>query len=173
MTDRTFVDTNILVYARDAGETRKQPLAAECLNQLWRTRSGRISMQVLSEYYVTVTHKLKPGMTTDAAWDDIGDLMSWKPRDTDRETLTRAYETVRRYGTTWWDSMIVAAAELQGCSILLSEDFQEGMVFFGQLRVRNPFTPTVEEPSTAYTAQEAPIPRHRARGRPRSHPGAS
>jgi len=170
MSDKCFVDTNILVYARDAGEKRKQPIAARCLEQLWRTRTGRTSMQVLSEYYLTVTRKLKPGMDREAAWNDVTAFLSWMPQAVDRETLVRAHETEGRYRTSWWDSMVVAAARLQGCQILLSEDFQDGMIFFGQLQVRNPFKLSVDEPSIDYQASEKPMSRHRARGRPRIRP---
>ena len=66
-----FVDTNVFVYARDAGETGKQPLAEAWLKALWRQRRGRLSYQVLHEYYVTVTRKLRPGISMKDARDDV------------------------------------------------------------------------------------------------------
>jgi predicted nucleic acid-binding protein len=172
MTESTFVDTNILVYARDAGQQTKQVVAQECLRQLWQQRAGRISIQVLSEYYVTLTRKLKPGLSADTAWDDIDALMAWNPQPIDRAVLTRAREIERRYRTSWWDATIVAAAHAQGCRILLSEDFQHGMAF-DQLKVRNPFASELNESNAGYTDYAAtirPRPRHRPRGRPRKSP---
>ena len=83
MTAPVFVDTNVLVYARDAGEKRKQHLAASWLERLWRERSGRTSIQVLSEYYVTVTRKLNPSRKQVDAWDDVHAFLSWKPQSID------------------------------------------------------------------------------------------
>ncbi|MGO8831141.1 MAG: PIN domain-containing protein [Steroidobacteraceae bacterium] len=160
-----FVDTNILVYARDLDHGRKQQAAAECLNMLWRERTGRTSIQVLSEYYVTVTRKLKPGIKAEDAWDDVQALMSWEPQPIDAEVLERAREIERRYRTGWRDAAIVAAAQAQSCSVLLSEDFQDGMLF-GQLTVRNPFASRVEQSHAEYRVALMPRPRHRARGRP-------
>lgn len=166
MSEPVFVDTNILVYARDSGQGRKQESAAEALRLLWQERAGRTSMQVLGEYYVTLTRKFKPGVDADNAWDDVQALMSWEPQPIDRELLTRARETERRYRTSWWDAMIVAAAQMQSCAILLSEDFPDGMVFFDQITVRNPFSAKVEDAQAPYPVTVRPRLRHRERGRP-------
>jgi predicted nucleic acid-binding protein len=164
MTDLVFVDTNILVYARDSGQQQKQPLAADYLKTLWQQRAGRTSMQVLSEYYVTVTRKLMPGMESEDAWDDVQALLSWNPPPIDRDLLLGAREIERRYGTSWRDALIVSAAQAQHCNILLSEDFQTGLVF-GPLTVRNPFASAVAEPAAEYPTIR-PRERHRPRGRP-------
>jgi hypothetical protein len=102
----------------------------------------------------------------DDAWDDVKALMSWEPQATDAAVLNRAREIELRYRTSWWDATIVAAAQAQNCAILLSEDFQHGMVF-GPVTVRNPFLPRVEETThdTVYSSAVA-RPRHRPRGRP-------
>jgi predicted nucleic acid-binding protein len=165
MNEPTFVDTNILVYARDSDQGHKQKTAAHRLSELWQERAGRTSVQVLSEYYVTLTRKLKPGVRAEDAWDDVLALMSWEPQPLDGEVFERAREIERRYRTSWWDATIVAAAQSQSCAVLLSEDFQDGMAF-GQLIVRNPFAPRVEETGNAYRIPVMPHPRHRARGRP-------
>jgi predicted nucleic acid-binding protein len=134
------------------------------LHRLWQDRTGRISVQVLSEYYATLTGKLKPGIMADDAWDDVRALMSWEPQPIDCAVLELAREIERRYLTRWWDATIIAAAEIQGCTTLLSEEFQNGVIF-GEVRVRNPFVPRVED-----AAGESKIPvarsRHRNRGRP-------
>jgi predicted nucleic acid-binding protein len=165
MNEPTFVDTNILVYARDSDQGRKQKTAAHCLSVLWQERTGRTSVQVLSEYYVTLTRKLKPGIRADEAWDDVQALMSWDPQPIDVEVLERAREIERRYRTSWWDATIVAAAHSQSCAVLLTEDFRDGMAF-GRLTVRNPFASRVEERGDPYQTPMVPRPRHRTRGRP-------
>ncbi len=140
MTGPVFVDTNILVYARDAGEPVKQPLALELLRLLWESRRGRISPQVLQEYYVTVTRKLKPGLAKEAARDDISALLAWQPLAPSRTTFSKAWEIEDRFGFSWWDSLIVASAVESRCAILLSEDLQDGQEI-GGLQIRNPFSP--------------------------------
>ena len=165
MTGAVFVDTNVLVYARDLSEPIKQPVARRWLDQLWRAQSGRTSMQVLNEYYVTVTRKLKQGMRPDEAWDDVQDLLAWDPRAIDRELLHSAREVERRYRLSWWDSLVIAAAQLQDCDILLSEDMQAD-ARFGDVTICNPFVAKVEEPRTTY--QPRTLTRHRSPGRPRS-----
>src|SRR5882757_4903318 len=165
MNDAVFVDTNLLVYARDAAEGAKQRTAVSWLELLWREQRGRTSMQVLSEYYVIVTRKLKPGLPPEDAWDDVQSLLAWEPQRIDRELFTLAHEIERRYQISWWDSQIVAAAQLQNCPTLLTEDLQDGMVF-GALTIRNPFKTKVEESPSHYTFTPMASPRHRRRGRP-------
>jgi predicted nucleic acid-binding protein len=161
-----FVDTNIFVYARDASEPVKRPIAIRRLEDLWREHRGRTSTQVLSEYYVTVTRKLERPLDADVAWSHVQDLLTWEPEETTPALLRRAREVERRYATGWWDSMIIAAAQLQDCSVLLSEDFQDGMMFDG-VTVRNPFTTKVaDDGHVAYAAPRARVTRHRPRGRP-------
>lgn len=138
MSDRTFVDTNILLYSRDASEPEKQSIAAARLADLWEARQGRVSAQVLSEYFVNVTRKLKPGLPVDEAWDDIEALAAWEPVAIGMPLLTRAFAVQRRYHLSWWDSMIVAAAEFAGCERILSEDLSHGASYFG-IEVENPF----------------------------------
>ncbi len=79
MSVRVFVDTNVLVYARDSSEPEKQPRAAQWLEKLWRARAGRLSLQVLQEYYVTVTQKLDPGLDLARARSDVRALAAWQP----------------------------------------------------------------------------------------------
>ena len=160
-----FVDTNVLVYARDASEPAKQAVAAEWLRELWAEQRGRTSVQVLSEYYTTVTSKLRPGLPADDAWEDVTALFAWEPQNIDRHVLARAREIERRHSLSWWDSMIVAAAQLQNCDTLLSEDLQNGWVC-GAVIIRNPFVDRVEEDRQDYAATLAPVSRHRRPGRP-------
>lgn len=166
-----FVDTNVLVYARDSTEPAKQAAAAGWLRELWLEQRGRTSVQVLSEYYVTVTRKLQPGLDSEEAWDDVNALLAWRPREIDSDLLMRAREVERRYTVSWWDSMIVAAAQLQNCALLLSEDLEDGLVC-DAVTVRNPFGGRVAEDHAEYSAVPTPVSRHRRPGRPRrAHTG--
>jgi predicted nucleic acid-binding protein len=166
MTALVFVDTNILVYARDARQESKREIATQWLARLWHGQTGRTSVQVLSEYYVTLTRKLKPGILADDAWDDVQALMAWEPQQIDRELLSLSREVERRYRLSWWDSMVVAAAQLQSCVVLLSEDLQDRMVF-DRVTVRNPFAMKVEDVQAEYRVTAPEHPRHRKPGRPR------
>jgi predicted nucleic acid-binding protein len=162
MSALVFVDTDVLLYARDAGEPGKQPRAAEWLGYLWREQLGRTSTQVLCEYYVNLTRRLDPGLAPDEAWDDVQALLSWRPQPIDQDTLLRGREIEMRYRLSWWDSLIVAAAQLQGCAILLTEDLQDGAVL-GGVTVRNPFSFRIED--AAGGSYQLAMPSRR-RGRP-------
>lgn len=166
MTVRCFVDTNVLVYARDAREPIKQVRAAEWIDLLWREDAGRTSAQVLSEFYSVVTRRLIPRVSPDEAWDDTRMLFAWDPQPIDATLLARAREIEQRWRLSWWDSMVVAAAQLQGCALLLTEDLQDGAQY-GGVTVHSPFTHGVREPFPAYAVAPALRPRHRGRGRPR------
>jgi predicted nucleic acid-binding protein len=166
MTAPVFVDTNVLVYARDAREGEKQARAAAWLAHLWRERLGRSSLQVLSEYYVCLTRKLTPRVPPVEAWDDARTFFAWRPQAIDEALFARAHEIEQRFQLSWWDSMIVGAAQLQDCAVLLTEDLHDGTVF-GGVTVRSPFTLAVGEGAAAYAARPGPTSRHRRRGRPK------
>lgn len=163
MSTLVFVDTNVLIYAYEAADPVKSARSREWLTKLWRDRSGRTSMQVLSECYSNLTRKLR--LAPEAVWDDVASFFAWRPLAIDEGVLRRAREVQRRYQISWWDSMIVAAAQLQDCQVLLTEDLQDGMVF-GTLAVRSPFSSVLEQPLAAYTLERA-APLHRPRGRPK------
>jgi predicted nucleic acid-binding protein len=134
----TFVDTNVLVYARDTSEPDKQPRAAAWMAHLWEAQAGRTSVQVLNEYYVTVTHKLSPGLDRAIARADIRDLTTWRPTAVDHATVETAWGLEDRFSLSWWDSLIVASAIGLGCDRLLTEDLSDGQDFDGVVVV-NPF----------------------------------
>jgi predicted nucleic acid-binding protein len=133
-----FVDTNVLVYARDASEPEKQPQAAAWIEHLWRTRTARLSFQVLHEYYAATTRKLKPGLTPEQARADVRDLLAWRPVPAGTELLEAGWSVEDRFGLSCWDALIVAAARIAGCEYLLTEDLQHGAELEG-LRVVSPF----------------------------------
>ncbi len=138
MTEKVFVDSNVLVYARDASEPEKQPLAAAWMRYLWEARCGCLSFQVLQEFYVIVTQKLDPGMRGEAARRDVEALFAWSPLSPDAPMIRDAWQLEDRYSLSWWDALIVSAARAAGCNSLLSEDLQDGQDYQG-VRVLNPF----------------------------------
>jgi len=133
-----FVDTNVLVYARDASEPDKQPRAAAWVEHLWRTRTARLSFQVLQEYYATTTRKLEPGLSPEQARADIRDLLAWRPVPVGAEVLEAGWSVEDRFGLSCWDALVVAAARIAGCEYLLTEDLQHGAEL-AELQVVNPF----------------------------------
>jgi predicted nucleic acid-binding protein len=133
-----FVDTNVLVYARDASEPDKQPRALAWIEYLWGSQTARLSYQVLQEYYATTTRKLKPGLSPEGARADIRDLLAWRPVPVGAEVLEAGWLAEDRFGLSCWNTLIVAAARITGCEHLLTEDLQHGSDLDG-LRVVNPF----------------------------------
>ncbi|MEE8583523.1 MAG: PIN domain-containing protein [Acidobacteriota bacterium] len=138
MTEAYFVDTNLLVYFRDSSEAEKQVKAAAWVAFLWERRLGRLSAQVLNEYYTIVTRKLKPGLSRETARSDIRDLLSWRPLALDEQVVQKAWSLEDQFSISWWDALIASAAQLTGCAVLLSEDLQDGQDL-GGLLVVDPF----------------------------------
>jgi len=135
-----FVDTNILVYSFDDNDAAKRDRAQSVMRRLWEARTGRLSHQVLQEFYVTVTRKLSPSLPRQRAQDEVETLLLWKPAQPSASILKQAWQIEDRYGLSWWDSLIVAAALAQNCATLLTEDLQHGL-HIDKLRVANPFHP--------------------------------
>ena len=133
-----FVDTNLLLYARDISEPAKQPRAREWMEFLWGSQGGRLSHQVLHEYYTAVTRKLKPGLPADEAQAEVRDLMAWRPVVVDGPVLEDAWGIERRFRLHFWDALVVASARSAACSHLLTEDLQHDQDLDG-VRVVNPF----------------------------------
>jgi predicted nucleic acid-binding protein len=139
MTGPVFVDANVLVYARDARHPEKQRRAEQWLARLWEERIGRLSSQVLHEYYVTVTVKLKPGMPATEARSDVRALLPWLVSVRPADLMETAWHEQDHAHLSWWDALIVAAAKASGCRALLTEDLQAGQDL-GGLRVVSPFS---------------------------------
>jgi predicted nucleic acid-binding protein len=138
MSDSVFVDTNVLAYSRDASEPRKQEQAMAWMAYLWKHRSDHLSFQVLQEFYVMVTAKLDPGLDRETARRDVRFLLSWQPSPVDDRVIEDAWQLQGRHQLSWWDALIVSAAQLTGCRYLLTEDMQENQRF-GHVKVINPF----------------------------------
>ena len=107
MRDRVFVDTNILLYARDRSEPNKQAVAEACLVELWEDRNGCVSVQVLNEFFVNATQKLDPGLTRNEAWEDVEALAAWQPVPLDMPLIARGFALQERYKLSYWDALIV------------------------------------------------------------------
>lgn len=131
-----FVDTKVLIYADDTRDASKQLRAREWLLMLWQQRSGRLSTQVLNEYYVNVTRKL--GLAQGDARAKVRRFQLWQPWQMDHQTVETAWGVEARFGLSYWDSLIVAAAAQSGCTHLLSEDLQHGQQI-DAVTIINPF----------------------------------
>jgi predicted nucleic acid-binding protein len=131
-----FVDTNVLLYSMDSAEPAKRELAREWMQVLWESRSGRLSWQVLNEFYANAVGKLR--QPTARARESVEALVLWQPAGFGIGIMQRAWHWGDRAGVPFWDASILASAESMGCGYLLSEDFQEGREFSG-VTVVNPF----------------------------------
>ena len=139
-----FVDTNILVYARDSNESEKQPIAKQWLTHLWQQESGRISAQVLNEYYVTVTQKLKPGLSREQARADIRALAVWQPLEISTKLIEASWDIQDQYAYSWWDTLVITSSLFLDCKYLLSEDMQHEQKI-NNLTIINPFLVNPDE----------------------------
>jgi predicted nucleic acid-binding protein len=139
MTGPVFVDTNVLVYDRDRRDARKHDQAQAWMAALWRQRGlGVVSTQVLTEVYWTVTRKLRPGLDEDVARRYVRSLCAWEVVGVDQPAISDAWAIQDRFTLSFWDSLIVAAARIGQCRVLLTEDLQDGQELDGLLVV-NPF----------------------------------
>jgi predicted nucleic acid-binding protein len=138
MTAPLFADTNLLVYARDLRDATKQQRATEWVKFLWETRRGRLSRQVLHEYYVTVTRKLQPGLAAPEARADVRALFHWVAPIDPAVLIEAAWVLQDRCSLSFWDALVVGAAQTLGCQAILSEDLPAGQELDGVLVV-NPF----------------------------------
>ena len=138
---KAFVDTNILVYAYDRGAGVKHERALKLVEALWQDGSGAISTQVLQEFYVNVRRKAQQPISPQEARSLIGDYLTWEPIVNDGDAVLEAIDAEGRYKLSFWDALVVVAAQKSGASIIYSEDFNHGQQF-GSVRVENPFVTT-------------------------------
>ena len=138
MTGPVFVDTNVFVYRHDGSDPAKQSCAEQWIRLLARGRSGRLSFQVLQELYATLTRDRRLNFDRSEARDIVQMLAVWQPVAVDLSTLERAWFLQDRFSVSWWDALIVAAAQKCECKVLLTEDLQHGQEF-GGVQVVNPF----------------------------------
>lgn len=134
----TFVDTNVLVYAHDASEATRRPMAEAVLDELWRTHSGILSTQVLSEFYVVATRKFDPPMPRREAREIIDAYGTWPVVEVDVALILAASALEERHQLSFWDALIIEAGRRGGARRLVSEDLQAGWRVAG-LAIENPF----------------------------------
>jgi predicted nucleic acid-binding protein len=131
MSELAFVDSNILIYAHDADARRKRERAVAKLRELWESGNGRMSVQVLQEFYVNVTRKIATPVAQSTAREAVSSYGAWVREPTTAITVTRAIDIVTLGQIAFWDALIVASAEQAGAAILYSEDLGAGQVIAG------------------------------------------
>ncbi|MBI4861348.1 MAG: PIN domain-containing protein [Candidatus Riflebacteria bacterium] len=139
MSDRVFLDTNVLVYAFDEAEPAKKARAIEILGTWEKGATPAISTQVLQEFYVSVVRKLKVPLSEEDAEAAVLRLCRLPVVQVDPAVVLGAIRTSRRLRLSFWDALVVQAALEAGCKRLLTEDLQDGLLIDGVLLVENPF----------------------------------
>lgn len=138
MSGLVFVDTNVLVYAKDRRNRNKQISATQWLDALWDRGAGRLSFQVLKEFYHAALRPGGIGLASDDARAFVKAFLAWNPIVEDAGLIAQGWAVQDRYRFSWWDCLIVGAAHLAGCDYLLTEDLQHEQQL-GRLTVLNPF----------------------------------
>jgi predicted nucleic acid-binding protein len=139
MSDRFFVDTNILMYAHDTAAGVKHERARALIEELWRDRSGVVSTQVLQELAVNLRRKAGQPLNAKATREIVSDYLSWQVVINDGDSILEALDLQERYQISFWDALVVQAALSCGAEILYSEDLSDGQKY-GSVRVVNPLT---------------------------------
>jgi predicted nucleic acid-binding protein len=137
MSDKTFVDTNVLIYAHDVDAKAKHEVAKSVLRELWSQRAGAVSTQVLQEFYVNVTRKIASPLPKDAARLVVSSYSIWCV-DTTPTEITAAFRIEDEARIGFWDALIVASAAKSGATRILSEDLNAQQNIAGIL-IENPF----------------------------------
>jgi predicted nucleic acid-binding protein len=135
---RFFVDANLLVYAYDSSAGRKRKASSEILSLLWQHRTGILSTQVLQEFFVSLTQKVRNPILPETAREIVSDLLRWPLVVNDGKNILRAIDFQVKYHFSFWDSLIVQAAVTSRSQYLLSEDLQDGQVI-ESVTILNPF----------------------------------
>ena len=138
MADRDFFDTNILIYAADRSEPRKQSQARRLLKNAIENETGAVSVQVLGEFFNVVTRRIPNPLSVEEAEEAINRVAVLPVVEIDWALVQRAINTHKEYGITYWDSLIVAAAERASCTRIVSEDLNSGQSYHGMV-VADPF----------------------------------
>ncbi|HEU4894103.1 MAG TPA: PIN domain-containing protein [Vicinamibacterales bacterium] len=137
MSDRYFVDTNILMYAHDTAAGDKHARAKALVEELWQNRSGVVSTQVLQELAVNLRRKTKKPLDAKGTRDVVADYLAWQVVVNGGESILEALDLEGRYQISFWDALVVQAAQASGAEILYSEDLSDGQTY-GTVRVINP-----------------------------------
>ena len=138
MSDRYFVDTNILMYAHDASAGEKHERAKALVEELWRDRTGVLSTQVLQELAVNLRRKTAKPLDAKATREVVADYLTWQIVVNSGDSILEALELETRYQISFWDALVIHAAQSAGTQVLYSEDLSDGQLY-GAVRVINPF----------------------------------
>ena len=136
MPPRSFFDTNILIYADDKANPAKQRKTLDLVAEHRRARTGVVSLQVLQEYFVTVTKKLQ--VDAAIARRKVELLAEFDVASPEVSDILAAIDLHRLHRFSFWDALILRAAKQSGCSILFSEGMQ-GLREVDGVRIVNPF----------------------------------
>jgi predicted nucleic acid-binding protein len=134
----SFVDTNVLVYAFDASAGEKKPVAEQLIADLWRSGAGCLSVQVLQEFFVTMTGKVPRPLSVGAAAQRVREFTAWRVFAPGPQDVLAAIALQQESKTRFWDAMILHAAVESGCDTVWSEDLNDGQIVRG-VQIRNPF----------------------------------
>ena len=137
MSDRYFVDTNILMYAHDQAAGEKHERARALVEELWRDRTGVVSTQVLQELAVNLRRKAARTLDAKATREIVADYLTWQVVVNGGESILEALDLEARFQISFWDALVVQAAQVSGADILYSEDLSDGQTY-GTVRVINP-----------------------------------
>jgi len=136
--EKQFVDTNIIVYAHDVTAGEKNKRAKDLLIELWDTRKGCFSIQVLQEFYVTITKKVASPVKPTDAYRIISALSSWTTHVPKTEDILMAIDIQQKYNISFWDALIICSAVMLKCDVIWSEDLNNKQLYEGII-VLNPF----------------------------------
>ena len=137
MSDRFFVDTNILMYAHDSSAGEKHERAKALVEVLWRDRTGVVSTQVLQELTVNLRRKARRPLDARATREIVADYLTWQVVVNGGESILDSLELSERYQISFWDALVLHAAHTSGAEVLYSEDLSHGQTY-GSVRVVNP-----------------------------------
>ena len=138
MTDKVFVDTNVLVYAHDLDAGERHDAAARLVAELWEARTAVISTQVLQEFYVNATRKIPSPLARATARRIVRTYSAWQTESIGPEDVLAASEIEEQHQLSFWDALIVAAAVKGGAARILTEDLTPGRLISG-VRIETPF----------------------------------
>lgn len=137
MSDRYFVDTNILMYAHDASAGAKHGRAKALVEQLWRDRTGVVSTQVLQELAVNLRRQAGRPLDGKVTREIVAGYLAWQVIVNSGESILEALDLEARFQISFWDAVVVQAAQASGAEILYSENLSDGQTY-GAVRVINP-----------------------------------
>jgi predicted nucleic acid-binding protein len=137
MSDKIFLDTNILIYSHDSAAGIKHQRARDVMDRLWSLRLGVLSTQVLQEFAINLRRRISPTLSAHETREWIAQYMRWEVVVNTSRSILNALELEERYQISFWDALIVQAAESAGAETLYTEDLSDGQTY-GSVRVVNP-----------------------------------